>query len=100
MYAPEVLVFHNHGRRDDLQISKLKKGYAKRRGAFYCKNFMSLDRQIIKLDSYEYWSLLKYLLKRLHNPNVSHKYHSILISLSEGFIIKLFGTKKLSETGE
>lgn len=43
MYSPEVLIYHNHGRRYDEQVSKLVKGYVIGQGAFYCKYILKKD---------------------------------------------------------
>ena len=41
-YSPDVLVYHNHGRRSDYQVDLLIKGYTIGRWAFYCKYITDL----------------------------------------------------------
>lgn len=43
-YVPEVLVAHNHGRRRLEEVSQLKRGYARGRGALLTKYLLRADR--------------------------------------------------------
>lgn len=51
-YVPEIVVFHNHGRRTSEQIKHLRKGYGYGLGAFYAKYFLVSDRQVMR---WAYW---------------------------------------------
>jgi glycosyltransferase involved in cell wall biosynthesis len=46
VYSPEVIVFHNHGRKTELDEDKTSFAYAFGRGAFYIKHSLRLDFQI------------------------------------------------------
>jgi glycosyltransferase involved in cell wall biosynthesis len=48
LYTPEPRVFHNHGRRNAKELWVLRRGYAKGRGAFYCKYLLKADRTILR----------------------------------------------------
>jgi GT2 family glycosyltransferase len=48
LYAPELRVFHNHGRRTDADVRLLGRGYAKGRGAFFCKYLLKADPVIAR----------------------------------------------------
>ncbi len=61
VYSPDVLVYHHHGRRTDLQVENLMNGYALGRGAFYCKHIMKRDAFILKSAYWEGRSLVKTL---------------------------------------
>jgi hypothetical protein len=54
LYCPDLCVYHNHGRRLDVQVSDLLKGYAIGRGAFYCKHIITGDSTLLKM---AYWEL-------------------------------------------
>lgn len=64
-YAPEVLVYHNHGRTTDAEIDRLNRNYLVGRGAFYCKHILKLDEQVLKMAYWETSSLSKGLFKGL-----------------------------------
>ncbi len=42
-YVPEMLVYHNHGRRSQKDVQDLKTGYMVGRGAFYTKYLLQKD---------------------------------------------------------
>jgi glycosyltransferase involved in cell wall biosynthesis len=64
-YYPDVLVFHNHGRRTDDEARALGKRYARGRGGFYCKYILQGDRVILKMALQEMASVTKSLIKNL-----------------------------------
>lgn len=47
-YTPDVLVYHNHGRRTAAQVRALKRVYTVARGALFCKYLMARDPAILK----------------------------------------------------
>jgi glycosyltransferase involved in cell wall biosynthesis len=49
LYNPEVLVFHNHGRRTHEQEQSLAFAYLRGRGAWYAKHLLQGDRQVLKM---------------------------------------------------
>lgn len=46
VYSPEVVVFHNHGRKTELDENKTSFAYAFGRGALYVKYVLRLDPQV------------------------------------------------------
>jgi GT2 family glycosyltransferase len=64
-YIPEVLVYHNHGRRTDAEIQKLNRNYVIGRGAFYCKHILKGDMEVLRMAYWEVRSLSLSLLKDL-----------------------------------
>lgn len=56
-YVPDVLVYHNHGRRTDLEIQSLRRKYLRGRGAFYAKHILKGDAKVLKLAYWEFRSL-------------------------------------------
>lgn len=63
VYAPEVLVFHRHGRKTQAEDNALMRAYGIGRGAVYCKNILQLDINILKIACEEVYSLSKTVLK-------------------------------------
>ena len=63
VYSPEVIVFHNHGRKTELDENKTSFAYAFGRGAFYVKYVLRLDFQIAWIASRELSGLTKTLTK-------------------------------------
>ena len=62
-YSPEVIVFHNHGRRTEVDEDQTSFAYALGRGAFYVKNIVGLDCHIGKVAFKELSDLAKTLVK-------------------------------------
>ena len=63
VYSPEVIVFHNHGRKTELDENKTSFAYALGRGAFYVKYILRLDFQIARIALREIFDLTKTLTK-------------------------------------
>ena len=61
VYTPNVLVYHNHGRRTENEIIALMKGYYKGQGAFYWKHIHRMD--IVKMVFKNIYNTSKTLLK-------------------------------------
>ena len=61
-YVPEVLVYHNHGRRTEGDATILNQKYLRGRGAFYAKHILRGDKVILKM---AYWELRPLLLSAL-----------------------------------
>ena len=95
-YCPDVLVYHNNGRRTDSQVRSLNKGYGIGRGAFYCKHFIKADREILKLIYWETRSLVKSIIQNCSGGKPIERQKSILLSLLIGATYKLttFGALK------
>jgi glycosyltransferase involved in cell wall biosynthesis len=97
IYSPDVLVYHNHGRRDDEQIKMLIKGYAIGRGAFYCKYISMADEDVIHLACSELLSLVKGMLKRLIRGRLSTNQRLFFTFIVIGFVYRLIQIKQDKE---
>ena len=62
-YSPEVIIFHNHGRRTKLEEDKTSFAYAFGRGALYAKHILLLDFKIVPIAFRELYDLTKTLTK-------------------------------------
>jgi glycosyltransferase involved in cell wall biosynthesis len=90
IYSPDVLVYHNHGRRNDEQIKALYKGYAIGRGAFYCKYFLMADKDVVHLAYAQVLSLIKGIIKGIITGESQANKRLFLMSIIIGFICRLF----------
>jgi glycosyltransferase involved in cell wall biosynthesis len=93
IYSPDILVYHNHGRRNDEQINQLYKGYAIGHGAFYCKYILMADKEVLRLACSEVSSLMKQIAKRSIKGQSSARQRLFLISIVVGFMYRLIMTK-------
>ncbi|MGH8071010.1 MAG: glycosyltransferase family 2 protein [Candidatus Entotheonellia bacterium] len=89
IYSPEVLVYHNHGRRSDEQIKALYKGYAIGRGAFYCKHILMADKDVLYLAYSELSSLIKQITKRFIKGQLTANQRLFFIYIVIGFVYRL-----------
>ena len=64
-YVPDVLVYHNHGRRSELDVKVLNRKYMRGRGAFYAKHILKGDSTVLKLAYWEFHSVVLNLFKNL-----------------------------------
>jgi GT2 family glycosyltransferase len=62
-YSPEVIIFHNHGRRTKLEEDKTSFAYAFGRGALYAKHILRFDFRIVPIAFRELYGLTKTLTK-------------------------------------
>jgi glycosyltransferase involved in cell wall biosynthesis len=53
LYAPNVVVYHHHGRRDPSVLSALRRSYATGRGGFYADYIRRADWQVLRMASRE-----------------------------------------------
>jgi glycosyltransferase involved in cell wall biosynthesis len=88
IYSPDILVYHNHGRRNDEQINELYKGYAIGHGAFYCKYILMADKEVFHLAWSEILSLMKQIAKRSIRGQSSARQRLFLISIAVGFVYR------------
>ena len=65
VYSPNVLIYHNHGRRTETEVRSLKQKYSIGRGAFYCKYIMKGDIDILLMAAREIYIILTSLLKNI-----------------------------------
>jgi glycosyltransferase involved in cell wall biosynthesis len=54
IYAPDLMVLHDHGRRTDAQVGGLRRNYLRGRGALYAKYMLRRDRRMTRL---AYWEV-------------------------------------------
>jgi GT2 family glycosyltransferase len=89
VYSPDILVYHNHGRRSDEQIKSLMQGYAIGRGAFYCKYILRGDKDIIHFAYAEMMYLLKGMMKRLIKGQSSTNQRLFFTAILVGCVYRL-----------
>ena len=63
VFAPEVLVFHDHGRRSVAQVESARRAYAIGRWAFYCKYLSAFDIEALRTAAHELRWLLGDLVR-------------------------------------
>jgi len=63
VYSPEVVVFHNHGRKTESDENKTSFTYALGRGAFYFKYILRMDFQVARIAVRDLSGLIKTLTK-------------------------------------
>jgi GT2 family glycosyltransferase len=84
VYSPEVLVYHNHGRKTDEQIRAVRKGYLRGRGGFYCKHVLAGDGDVLKMAYWEIKPLLKDLLKKICLMRSANEEACVIANLATG----------------
>jgi len=94
VYSPDVLVYHNHGRRTEAQVESLKQGYVVGRGAFYCKHILRGDRDVLKLAFREVCSLIISLLVTLVVLKPIKGQKRLLGGLAMGAVLKLRSSRQ------
>jgi len=85
VYSPNVLIYHNHGRRIDNQVNLLIKDYTIGRWAFYCKHAMRGDIDIARTACMEiYWlfvGITKHLLMQKSIDRQKRAIRAILLGV-------------------
>jgi glycosyltransferase involved in cell wall biosynthesis len=89
IYSPEILVYHNHGRRSNEQIRALYKGYAIGRGAFYCKHILMADKDVLHLACSELSSLIKQIMKKSIKRQLTANQRLFFMYIVIGFMYRL-----------
>lgn len=84
VYSPDVLVYHNHGRRTDAQVQALRRDYVVGRGAFYCKHILRGDLQILKMAYWEVSSLVRRLVQVRFSGESAREQKALLWDLIGG----------------
>ncbi len=64
-YLPNVLVYHNHGRRSESDVADVHRKYVRGRGSFYVKHIFKGDRSALRMACWELQSTLGDLAKKL-----------------------------------
>jgi GT2 family glycosyltransferase len=62
VYCPDIVVYHNHGRKTPDQAARLTAGYQIARGAFYAKHALAGDPRIRRALYWEYYGGVRTLL--------------------------------------
>jgi GT2 family glycosyltransferase len=83
-YSPDVLVYHNHGRRTDEQVQSLNHKYVVGRGAFYCKHILKADVCVLKMAYWEVSALLRDLFKEQFSGELARQQKTLLRDLLIG----------------
>lgn len=89
VYSPDVVIFHDHGRRTPQQFENLKYQYNFSRGALYCKHILKGDLQMLFLMLNEIAILFFNFFKRSGNSSPAKKTNFIR-AFSKGFFTRLY----------
>jgi GT2 family glycosyltransferase len=84
LYCPDVVIYHNHGRRTDSQVAMLSKLYTIGRGSFYCKHILKGDFEILKMAYWEITTLMRNLSGSPRDRESRHKSREYLRNLFTG----------------
>jgi glycosyltransferase involved in cell wall biosynthesis len=84
VYSPDVLVYHNHGRRTDAAGAAVSQQYVRGRGAFYCKHVLRRDDAVIKMAYWETLGVTKSLVRKLLAGNTVGSEVALLWNLGIG----------------
>lgn len=89
VYCPDVIIYHNHGRRRDEQIHALNFSYVAGRGAFYCKHILSGDSYVLKIAYWELQDNARDLCRKLVHGYSIKEECLLLLALLKGSIYEL-----------
>ncbi len=89
VYSPDVLVYHNHGRKSEKVIDTLNKKYLIGRGAFYCKYVLRGDLNIFLMASREIYGICKGIVKDILHGNPVNKKITMIGALMTGVVYQL-----------
>ncbi len=90
IYSPDILVYHNHGRRTDVQWVQVSRNYLHGRGAFYCKYILRADREIFKRAYWEVVGLVNETVKGVSRGEWPSRSLSCLRDLFRGALFRVF----------
>ena len=65
MYAPEMVVYHDHGRRTDADVQKIRREYIGGHGAFYAKHILRADWLVFRMGFRDFSITLRSLVREL-----------------------------------
>jgi glycosyltransferase involved in cell wall biosynthesis len=85
-YFPDVLVYHNHGRKNDAEVNALHRGYACGRGAFYCKHILLGDRLIMGMAIREVVAMITGVTKTILAGHSIKRHCMVSGGLLTGFV--------------
>lgn len=86
IYSPDVLVYHNHGRRTEKEVQSLNQKYVIGRGSLYCKYILRGDINILLMACWEMYGILTSLIKNLLEGKPIEKNRRRLCNLMTGVI--------------
>ena len=89
-YCPNVKIWHNHGRRNPKQVTKLMQGYVIGLGAFYCKYIFKGDDVVTILFINEIKRIIKKLIVNYDKLEIIKYCSNRFYSLATGFCYQLF----------
>jgi len=90
VFVPEVLVYHNHGRRTPAQLQALFKSYVNGRGGFYCKHILRGDHEVLKMAYWEVRPLVRDVVRQLVAGKLTSNDLSCLWNLVRGAARRLW----------
>ena len=100
IYSPDVLVYHNHGRRTDSQVRALNRGYVIGRGAFYCKHILRGDPVVMRLACREISTQIKRFIRNLYRNQSIEKEIRLIRFIITGALYKLVAVKRFKHRNQ
>jgi glycosyltransferase involved in cell wall biosynthesis len=85
-YYPDVLVYHDHGRKTDAVVNDLHRDYECGQGAFYCKYILQGDRIIMRMAIREVTLAIRILTRNLLRGHSIERERLALYGLFVGVI--------------
>jgi len=89
LYAPQVAVFHAHGRSTSTAMQSVRDDYARGRGAFYCKYILKGDLLILKEALRELRGLVKAIFQQTRTGYPEYPATRALCKLALGGVQRL-----------
>ena len=97
IYSPDVVVYHNHGRRSDLEVEKLMYGYMVGRGAFYLKHILKRDLIVLKMAYWDISAMMKSVMNKSTEKKLRQKTIDYLKNIALGACYYLLDMLKPAE---
>src|SRR5262245_4735180 len=89
VYCPDVLVYHNHGRRTNAESASVSRNYVRGRGAFYCKHVFRKDGAVLKMAYLETLGVMKSFMQKFFTGNAVGREIALLWNLGIGAMCEL-----------
>jgi len=86
VYSPDLIVYHNHGRRTDDDRESVCRNYVRGRGAFYCKHVLRKDGAVLKMAYWEALGVTKSFARKIFAGNTAGREMILLWNLGIGVI--------------
>jgi glycosyltransferase involved in cell wall biosynthesis len=90
VYAPNILVYHNHGRQSEAAVESVQQRYAIGRGAFYAKYALAGDWAILRMGAREVYDAMRDFWGDLRAGRSPHRQLRLLSDLAAGFWRRLW----------